>query len=213
MWSLIILLFLFILVVYLYYPNSRCTVLQRIPYRDGVTIEVVEDECSEGLPHTVDSNTIRMPVGAYNNSRKAQTLFHEMVHIAQRRNLQAWYDFYEREWGYTKYTGERRFDIRPNPDTADHPLMLWRNRFIFVPEYGSNRTLRGAQTRVWDTELNKYVNKPQEWIEFFESSGPVHQSEHPHEIAAELLTHRPDCPAFRLLLGFTPFNLGGKEWL
>lgn len=197
MWSIVLLILLSLLIIYLFHTRH---ILRKVPYIEGTTIEIVADDYSEGLPHTSDSNTIRIPEDKWNSSCKEEILTHEMVHIRQRRNQSAWYEFYEREWGYTIYNGTKYFNIRPNPDTSDHPLMVWRNRFILIPEYSPQRTLRNTKLRVWDIQEERFCDIPHEWLDFFEGGAyKIAQKEHPNEIAAEFLTNRPDTPASRIL--------------
>lgn len=187
------------LLAWFFYRKSS-SILHRVQGKNGTEILIVKNEVSEGLPHTSDSNTIVIPENVWKSDTLDSTLRHELVHIDQKRNLETWYTFYKTFWDYTPYKGDKRFDLRPNPDTADQPLMVWRDRWIFVPEYSTERTLRSANVRVLDLSTNAFVPIPDEWRAFFEEkSYIVHQNEHPHEIAAEFLTNRPNTPAANLL--------------
>jgi hypothetical protein len=192
-----------LLLIYLWYRKSDYTVLERIPYKDGTTINIVNDSCSEGLPHTSNENTIIMPLGAWNSTRREETLRHELVHIRQRRDSAAWFEFYRTEWNYIPIALPPELasiQIRPNPDTATAPYMLWRNKWLFLPIYNEDHTLKNAIVRVYDVQSHKFVEVPPEWTAFF-SSG-IHQFEHPHEISAELLTLRRNCYASSKLYEF-----------
>jgi len=182
-----------------------CTVLERISLDDGNTIEIVNDTCQNGLPHTTDNRTIRMTREAYDDSNVESTLKHERIHLAQKTNPEAWRRFYRDSWGYElnslpppdlppKYVG----DMRPNPDTADTPYVIWDGRYIFVANYSSTeRTLRNARVVVYDRLLKREIqNPPPQWKARFCVEGKCpFQYEHPHELAAELWTNDSTSPA------------------
>jgi len=134
-----------------------------------------------------------MPENAWIATQREDTLRHEMVHISQRRNRDAWYHFYKDEWDYEVYAGEipdELRDIRPNPDTADAPYIVWKKRWLFAAVYGTRRTLRNARIVVWDLERSALTDIPAEWRSFFESPyTKLNQYEHPHEISAEYVTN------------------------
>jgi hypothetical protein len=191
-------LFIVILILFIL-TRQRSHIHKVIPYKHNTTIKIVNSDFSEGLPHTCDSDTIVIPENVWNSSHKEATLLHEYVHIEQRRNLDKWYKFYEEEWGYTKYDGLFNY-IRPNPDTSDHPLMIWRKRYVFVSLFTHTRSLKDAKTHVYDVLTNAFVTIPDSWRSFFESDTyRVYQNEHPHEIAAEYLTKKPNTKAAQIL--------------
>lgn len=193
---LLVALVICILVVlyYKYWKKDVCSPVRTIQTEDGV-IEIVSPACQEGLPHTSDSNTIRMTETAYADSRSATTLKHERVHLDQKRNPLLWSEFYRRFWEYDLRTDaphslpkEYVKQLRPNPDTADNPWAVWRNRWVFFPTYGPDATLRRAKVRVWDMKTEMLVTPPPEWRAMFcVSNNCPHQFEHPHELAAEYI--------------------------
>ena len=196
-----------------YNRSSACTVLQTIPLADSVNVEIVGTDCQEGLPHTTDSKTIRMTQSIWEGPRRDAVLAHERVHLAQKSNVSAaeWRRFYERAWGYKCYSkppsdvpAEFVARLRPNPDTADSPWALWRNRWLFFPAFNAEGSLRGAEVIVWDIENHRQVMPPAEWRdEFCGKEGCPHQYEHPHEISAEWLAARSvKCPAAEKLFAW-----------
>ena len=190
-------------IVYYFSLPTPCTVLERIPYKDGTTIHIVNDTCSEGLPHTSNTNTIIMPLSSWNHERREDTLRHELVHIRQRRDSELWYEFYRTHWDYVPTSLPPELSsglIRPNPDTEDKPFMLWRGQWIFIPIYSQDRSLRKATVRVYDIQTKSFTSIPPEWTAFF-STG-LHQYEHPNEISAEFLTTRRECTASLKLYEF-----------
>lgn len=175
-----------------------CTVLERIKQPNGATLEIVDSKCKEGLPHTTNASTIRMTRDVYESPRRDEILRHEQVHLAQKRNLAKWHQFYKTQWDYECLTDPPsqagispglQARLRQNPDSADAPYALWRKRWLFFP-VSTAGALRDAHIVVWDIEAKKEVPIPDVWKSFFcdEEHGCVHQFEHPHEISAEMLT-------------------------
>ena len=191
--------------------TDECTVLQTIRSGDA-RVEIVDDRCKEGLPHTTGPDTIRMIQRVWEGPRRDAVLTHERVHLAQRRDGSAWADFYARGWGYVcqrRAPADIPADfvarLRPNPDTADAPWAIWRDRYVFFPAFTGDGSLRGAEVIVWDLENHRQVGIPETWkAEFCGSGACPHQYEHPHEISAEWLsaTPRPDSSAARKLFAW-----------
>ena len=187
---------LFCLLCLLWYNRSTqydpCRVFQRIETENG-TIEIVDERCQEGLPHTSDANTIRMTQARYNSPNLDTLLTHERIHLEQKRNPDRWRSFYKHVWGYdllnqappsipSSYT--RR--VRPNPDTADSPWAVWNNRYVFFPVFGEQGTLRSATVCIWDLKEQTEVGIPEAWKSYFcDGERCPHQYEHPHELSAE----------------------------
>lgn len=180
---------------------DECTVLQTIPIGDA-RVEIVDNKCKEGLPHTTGPQTIRMTRGTWDGPRRAEILTHERVHLAQKQRggAEAWRDFYEREWGYKCYAdppsgipADLVARLRPNPDTSDSPWAVWRGRWLFFPAFTTAGSLRDAEVIVWDLENHRQTAIPAEWRDAFcgqdsgSEGGCPHQYEHPHEISAEWL--------------------------
>ena len=172
--------------------NDDCAILRRIPTENG-TVEIIDETCQEGLSHTTDSETIRMTEASWNSARRDEILVHERVHLDQKRYPDAWKDFYHSVWNYEISNippPELSQELRPNPDTSKEPWAIWRQRFVFFPVYDEGRTLRHAPVKIWDMFTKSYVDIPAEWkAEFCDEAGCPHQYEHPHELAAELLTN------------------------
>jgi hypothetical protein len=195
--------------------GNRCNVLESMDDAEleGARIEIVDESCEDGLPHTVDADRIRMTRSVWNGNRREDILRHERIHLLQRRDPLEWRKFYMEKWGYTDFsqaspTGAPAIDVRSNPDTADSPWVCWGNRYWFIPVYrdSKNPRIRDAETRVWDSRLGTWSDPPREWVSFFCEEGRCpHQLEHPHEISAEILTDTKDpwkTPAALLLREF-----------
>lgn len=188
-------------------PIQDCTVLRRIPTENGV-VEIVDDTCQEGLPHTTDSETIRMTETTWESSRQAEILTHERIHLDQKRWPAKWSEFYKHVWDYDisnipppDLPRSIVAELRPNPDTRHAPWATWMGRYVFFPVYGNDeRPLQSATVRIWDTIKRAFVEIPADWkAEFCDSQGCPHQYEHPHELAAELLTLSSQSPAAKQL--------------
>lgn len=185
--------------------NQSCTVLQTFPDSglEGAVVEIVEDSCEQGLPHTVDESRIRMKEADWTGIRKEDILRHERVHLLQRRYPDVWERFYTEKWGYTLPTSDSTIPnevaelmrkSRSNPDTADDPYVCWQNRYWFVPVYTNMESpaLKDTEVKIWDSQHKIWLSEaPQEWKTFFcgENACP-HQWEHPHEISAEIIADK-----------------------
>lgn len=190
------LLFIGALVYFSYFKIDDCVVLQTIKL-DDIIIEIVDEQCKEGLPHTTGPQVVRMTRNAWNGPRRDAILRHERVHLAQKgSNAVDWFKFYENMWDY-KCTSIPPVDIpaelvaarRPNPDTDNCPWAIWRNRYVFFPAFSSDKTLRGAEVIIWDLVEGRRTSIPESWrAEFCGNGDCPHQYEHPHEISAEWLT-------------------------
>jgi hypothetical protein len=144
----------------------------------------------------------------WNSSRRNDILRHERVHLRQRQEPIEWRNFYRSAWGY-EYTKSPPpgipqhwiMRLRPNPDTEDGPWAIWNGRYVFFPTFRDiNRSLRTAVVQVWDMKKKQIVDIPAEWQQFFcEGGNCPYQYEHPHEIAAEFITHPSNSPAAHAL--------------
>jgi hypothetical protein len=179
--------------------GNQCTVAETIKDTEleGAVIELVDESCEDGLPHTVDADRIRMTKTVWNGDRREDILRHERIHLLQRRDPLTWGQFYKEKWGYTDFTKVAPAGVpddavvRSNPDTADSPWVCWGNRYWFVPVYRDtkNPKIRDTETRVWDARLSTWSDPPREWISLFCEEGRCpYQLEHPHEISAEILS-------------------------
>lgn len=198
-----------IVIVYVYVYNDKCAVLQRyvLPYG---TVEIVNPECQDGLPHTSSPTIIRMTASDWMSPRRDEILRHERVHLHQKQEPVAWRNFYRSVWGYEltntppPHIPSHWLDrIRPNPDTSDGPWAVWNGRYVFFPIYRDAKySLRNATVQVWDIQEKQMVEPPPEWKQQFcngDGDCPF-QYEHPHEIAAEFITHSTHSLAAQQLL-------------
>ena len=188
-----------------------CVVLERLVLPGGELLELVSDNCKEGLPHTTGPNTIRMTRSIYNSNRRDSILTHERIHLDQKRRPDVWAQFVKSAWSYELSAVKpaklpATYALRPNPDTSANPYAIWRGRYVFFSAYDSEHTtLASAPVIVYDLEEGRALSGlPAEWkAQFCTSSGACpHQYEHPYEISAEYATHPVETPAATLLTRF-----------
>ncbi len=171
--------------------GQTCTVLSKEPGPANTTIEIVSSSCEAGMAHTQAGDRIILP-DSIPEAARPDTIRHELVHIFQRRKPDVWAAFYRRAWLFELFTdppaGMPAVARRSNPDTWTQPWSCWKGRFWPVPIYKSPDAprLREARTMWWDSWRSEMTNTPPDaWTAFF---GSQSQEEHPHELAAVLLT-------------------------
>jgi hypothetical protein len=188
----IILLVSIITIFFIVKKNDDCTPIMKEVIGD-YELWTVSDTCKEGMPHTIDKNTIIFPKYLHNIPKleKDMIINHEKVHLEQRRNINKWNNFYNKFWNYKVYSHPPGFipknlvkNKRDNPDTSDFPWACWDNTWWSIPIYTDN-TLKNAKV-VWYNQKNNniYNEPPVEWTNFFNSNNIITQSEHPNEISA-----------------------------
>jgi hypothetical protein len=166
-------------------------------------IVITADSCEDGMPHTINEDTIMMPE-SYPEHRVAVTIEHEKIHLLQRRYPIIWESWYEKLWRYTIYAdppAEFPHDLikrrRINPDIENKPYARWIDKegtgwwslAVFRSEFPSS--LKDAETVWWNEKTGEQrQTPPPEWITFFGgASGAPAQDEHPHEMAAQMIAN------------------------
>jgi hypothetical protein len=164
----------------------------------GTTIQTVSKTCEAGMAHTRPGDRIVIP-DSIPMPHRDQTIRHELIHIHQRRNPDAWRTFYRRSWSFQFAAAPPpglpaavKAARRSNPDTWDPatggPWAVWQGRYWPLAIYTDPQTprLREARTVWWDDMRQELLEfPPASWTAFFGSST---QPEHPHELAAVYLT-------------------------
>ena len=178
--------------------GNNCAILYTEEGPDGTTIETVSKSCESNMPHTQAGDRIIIP-DTLLPAFKAEVLSHELVHIYQRRYPDVWWAFYKNQWAFQRHEGPPSgmpssvvLAKRANPDTWDPamggPWTSWQGRWWPVPVYTDPKmpTLRAAITVWWDNATQEVLTEsPASWRAFF---GSPSQDEHPHEIAAVMVT-------------------------
>ena len=175
--------------------GQNCIPMHQEDGPDGTIILTVSKSCEAGMPHTRAGDRIIMPDSVPLPDR-AEVLDHELIHIYQRRNPEAWTTFYKRNWSFEFHdappTGMPASVIgakRNNPDTWSPTgwWPCWMGRYWPVPVYTDpkNPKLRDCVTVWWDQWRRETLTvPPSAWSQFF---GRPAQDEHPHEIAAVMI--------------------------
>jgi hypothetical protein len=189
---------------------DNCVVLERHILPGGDILELVSDDCQEGLPHTTGPNTIRMTRSIYESDRRVSILTHERIHLDQKRRPDAWAQFTNSAWSYELTTVRpsglpATYELRPNPDTSANPYAVWRGRYVFFSAYDATHRLSSAPVIIYDLKEGRALPAPPpEWkAHFCTTTGRCpHQYEHPYEIAAEYATHKMETPAAAQLMAW-----------
>ena len=160
----------------------------------GTTIIETSHSCEDGMPHTRPGDRIILPDSILPTEQQ-DIIDHELIHIFQSRNAEAWKRFYRQNWSFEIFTeppptfpADLRAAKRSNPDlwnpAAGGAWSCWKGRYWPLAVYTDPKhpTLRAAVTVWWDTwKAAVQKEAPEGWLEFF---GSVAQDEHPHEMAA-----------------------------
>ena len=175
--------------------NCNATNTQEGP--DGTTLITTTKSCEDGLPHTRIGNRIYIPDNISTVARQ-DVIRHELIHVYQRRNPNAWLKFYQRNWSFMVFKqppADMQKELidakRSNPDTWD-PAMggswaCWKGRWwpLAIYKDAMNPRLRDVTIVYWDAwKKEAFEEPPKDWVDFF---GSPDQPEHPHEIAANLI--------------------------
>jgi hypothetical protein len=186
---------------YPYYasPNNQAKEFQlainaAIPL-DGQTVNIVflDPKTDGGLPHTRGKHGIALPDFMLWQALPEKTLQHEMVHLSQKQYPERWWKWYYVYWNMKPLEDleavPRRWRdrSRQNPDLLDHPLAVWKGRYVpmtvFMNEISPN--LRECKRGFWDLEAKMWLwDAPSGWTQLV---GVGFNDEHPHEIAAHWL--------------------------
>jgi hypothetical protein len=143
-----------------------------------------------GLPHTRPGCLVCMPQ-YFPESRMENTLLHELIHVSQREHPDEWRKLYRiqgwrraRDDEIEKIPDEIYDKIRLNPDTImTGQFWVWGNTMpLPVFDRLDKPQLTEADVRWLDLDKGYlFRSPPQEFQRYF---GPVHDPEHPAEVAA-----------------------------
>lgn len=154
-----------------------------------ITVVILSPSAEGGMPHTRAPNVICLPA-YFPEERLAETMEHELVHIDQRKNPQAWREKLAAH-GWTPASREEipqqwRSRVRINPDTHTAQFWKWAGRYIPLPlfEREDKPVLREISVRWWDT-LDQRLNSlpPNSFTQKYGSLG-ASSMEHPYELYA-----------------------------
>lgn len=173
---------------------------KKIPLIKEWNIIKVSRDVDWGFPHTMD-NYIILPEGTIKNSRLlAKTLFHEQIHIIQRRKKNEFKKYYEDIWGFESYRLPNDKWINKylviNPDSDDfYKWKLVDNLYVIPLPTTNNKNYRFMESAIFMDKDNiladnekVHVEKLRNVKEYLERFYNVESLYHPAEIFATLLT-------------------------
>jgi len=159
------------------------------PAAKDVSVVILSPSAEGGMPHTRQPNVICLPA-YFPEDRLAETMRHELVHIDQRKNPEAWKQKLAAH-GWTPASREEipqqwRSRVRINPDTHIAQFWKWADRYIPLPlfEREDKPVLREISVRWWDTTDQRLHSNPP--TSFTQKYGSLSASaaEHPYELYA-----------------------------
>lgn len=157
------------------------------PWMGNTEIVIMNPTAEAGMPHTRPPNLICMPK-YFPESRKQETLAHEFVHIHQRRKVDTWNRYFQKE-GWSRIDPYELPDrwvsrCRMNPDTTDQPFWEWKGRYVPLPLFEREDRPELRQVVVHWYDKQEGVRQPEAPRSFMEKYGTNVQPEHPREISA-----------------------------
>lgn len=174
-------------------PNSYASVIADFTSRHSIfhsmIIVQLHPSAENGYPHTRPENVICLPNTASFPSLST-TLFHEAIHVHQRKNKELWTRFLERE-GWTQveenHIPERwRVLLRINPDTMMEPYWSF-NGHVPLPMFLKPHDPVFEQIKVMWYDMNSGILEHNPPTSFTQKYGTNRQSEHPYEIYAVIM--------------------------
>lgn len=168
------------------------------PWPNGQVVWM-DQTADGGLPHTRPPYYVCLPTSIdLTTSAGKTTLRHERIHVSQRLHELAWEKIYKEAWNFVRIIApelpekvKRR--IRINPDTFHAPLYAYTiGDSQWIPYALFNSSFEPALSDVtiywWHIQSSNLYNAPPPgWVEFFGGVG-ASAYEHPHELAAYILT-------------------------
>ena len=169
--------------------NSYYKVIEQFikenPIFSSIPIVQLDTSAENGYPHT-RPNIICIPSDARFPELK-RTLYHEYVHIHQRRNYELWKTFLESQgWTPIDETSipERwKERVRFNPDTLYSQYWCFHNRYVPLPLYTNENTPSMAETKVmyYDIQTGRLEHEIPNVMKHYMKN---RQPEHPFELYA-----------------------------
>ena len=166
------------------------------PWPNGQVI-FMNPTADAGLPHTRPPYYICIPAGMDLTTPAGRvTLTHERIHVSQRLHEAAWTELYQKVWKWGVVTPpelpkQYLKRLRLNPDTYSAPTYAWQKEWIpytiFESSYAPD--LKKTRTVWWHIPTkNMYTASPPGFDAYYGLNGTTAVAEHPHEIAAYILS-------------------------
>ena len=156
---------------------------------DHYRIIILAPSAEGGMPHTRAPNIICLPA-YFPESKMHKTLQHELIHISQRQNPEAW-----RKKGLAEgWVPVLEADLpeewvsrtRLNPDTYDARFWAWEGRHVPLPVFvrEDKPDLRDIAVRWWDLKEERLNSRiPSSFTKKYGELG-TNSIEHPYELWA-----------------------------
>lgn len=167
--------------------------VKQYPIFDNIKIIQLNNTAENGYPHTRPIDIICIP----SNSRfpsLEKTLFHEVVHIHQRRYPKEWEQFLNREqWHLVSpetIPFRWREKCRLNPDTILKQFWCFNRRYIPLPIFIKDSFVKFEDVKVMYYDLNTGILEHNTPDCIKEKYGNNSQPEHPYEIYAVILAEK-----------------------
>lgn len=167
--------------------------IKQYPIFNSINIIILNETAENGYPHTRPNDIICIPSNLRFPSLE-KTLFHEVVHIHQRKYPKLWEEFLNREKWFleTPETIPIRWKekCRLNPDTILKPFWSYNKRYIPLPLFIKDSNVKFEEIRVmyYDLESGVLEHNAPECIK--EKYGNNSQPEHPYELYAVILAEK-----------------------
>lgn len=169
---------------YTLWPDQSLAVKAQAMIGGAAKVVILHPTAEGGMPHT-RPKIIALPA-YYPESRLAETLRHELVHIDQRRApplLESWQRADERE--IPEHFLAR---ARLNPDTFTARWWAWEGRHIPIPVFEREDKPRLQDITVfwYDRREGRAIRQPPATFTAAYGEVTAAQAEHPYELAAYL---------------------------
>ena len=175
--------------------NQYYNTIQKFINDNNLNVKIIQlhPSAENGFPHTRPNNIICVPSTAKFPSLKT-TIFHELVHVHQRNNLDIWTHFlHEQGWFEVNQSliPERwKEKIRYNPDTIYSTFWAFENRYVPLPIFINSNNPRFDDVKVMFYDLESGVLEHEGPESFKKKYGENRQTEHVFEIYAVLLENK-----------------------
>ena len=168
------------------YSTTISEFTKKYPIFNDIKIIQLHPSAENGYPHT-RPNIICIPSSAKFPSLEI-TLFHEAIHIHQRKNEKLWDDFLKKE----QWTHINESDIpqrwvekcRINPDTIMKQFYCFEKRYVPLPLFIKDHNPRFEDVKVMFYDIQTGILEHNPPDSFLKKYGSNRQSEHPYEIYA-----------------------------
>jgi hypothetical protein len=169
--------------------NNYYTIIKEFidknPIFSSINVIQLDPSAENGYPHT-RPDIICIPSTAKFPELEI-TLYHEYIHIHQRRNRELWNNFLRKQ-GWAPIKEEKiperwRERVRYNPDTIYSQYWCFKNRYVPLPLFVNlnNPKMDATKVMYYDLETGSLEHDMPEIMKQYSNN---RQSEHPYELYA-----------------------------